>query len=71
LLNSGKAVVIPGICTGKAPRYHGRHLYEAYHLIENFFCTSETVPRHCYALRQNSYGLLSAIDLVASVIWPI
>ncbi len=51
LLAQGKGVVIPSRSTKKVARDYDRHLYQARHLIENFFA------KHRHALRQDGSQL--------------
>ena len=57
LLAAGKTVVIPPKSSRKAPRPFDRELYKARHLIENFYCNAQAIPRHRYPLRQDRLEL--------------
>ena len=49
LVQAGKVAVIAPTSSRRHQRSYDRQLYQARHLIENFFSR----PRHCHALRKN------------------
>ena len=69
LLQAGKKVVIPPRSSRKHPRDYDRHLYEARHLIENFFARLKQY--RCIATRydKTACAFLGAIHLAAAVVW--
>jgi transposase len=71
LLKSGKAVVIPSICTRKVQRSYDKHLYKARHLIENFFARLKQYRAIATRYDKTAAAFLGAIHLAASVIWLI
>ena len=69
LLDIGKEVVIPSRCTNKQPREYDRHLYQARHLIENFFARLKQYRAIATRYDKTARNFLGAIHLVASVVW--
>jgi transposase len=67
-LKSGKAVVIPSICTRKVQRSYDKHLYKARHLVENFFARLKQYRAIATRDDKTAAAFLGAIHLVASVI---
>ena len=53
LKQAGKSFVIPPRSNRKNPRAYDEALYEARHLIENFFARTQAISRYRHALRQN------------------
>ena len=69
LLDKGKEVVIPSRCTNKQPREYDRHLYQARHLIENFFARLKQYRAIATRYDKTARNFLGAIHLVASMVW--
>ncbi|MCC2866892.1 MAG: IS5 family transposase [Candidatus Accumulibacter phosphatis] len=69
LEKGGKAVVIPPLSTRKTPRFYDRHLYQARHLIENFFSRLKRYRAIATRHDKTAQNFLGAIHLVAAVIW--
>lgn len=69
LTKAGKQVVIPPKSNRKDPRDYDRHLYQARHLIENFFARLKQY--RCIATRydKTARNFLGAIHLAAAVVW--
>jgi transposase len=69
LLKAGKAIVIPPRSTRKDQRDDDRHLYQARHLIENFFARLKQY--RCIANRydKTARNFLGAIHLAEAVVW--
>lgn len=69
LLAQGKSVVIPSRTTSKVRRNYDRYLYQARHLIENFF--SKLKQYRAIAMRyvKTARNFLGAIHLAATVVW--
>lgn len=69
LVQAGKAVVISPISLRKHQRSHDRHLYQARHLIGNFFARLKqyrAIVTRYYKIARNFLG---AIQLAAAVVW--
>ena len=68
---AGKLAVIPPRCHRKTPRLYDKALYQARHLIENFFAKLKQF--RCIATRydKTTRNFLAAIHLAASAIWLI
>lgn len=69
LENAGKDVVIPAKSNRKQPREYDRHLYQARHLIENFFNRLKQYRAIATRYDQTALNFLGAIHLAAAVIW--
>jgi transposase len=69
LLNAGKHIVIPPRASRAEPRAYDRHVYQARHLIENFFARLKQY--RCIATRydKTARNFLGAIHLVGAVAW--
>ena len=67
LLAQGKGVVIPSRSTKKVARDYDRHLYQARHLIENFFANRAIATRY----DKTACNFLGAIHLAATVVWLV
>lgn len=65
----GKQVVIPSRSTCKAPRDHDRHLYQARHLIENFFARLKQYRAIATRYDKTARNFLGAIHLAGAVVW--
>ena len=69
LLIQGKGVVIPSRSTNKAARDYDRHLYQARHLIENFFAKLKQYRAIATRYDKTARNFLGAIHLAATVVW--
>jgi transposase len=69
LLNAGKHIVIPPRASRAESRAYDRHVYQARHLIENFFARLKQY--RCIATRydKTARNFLGAIHLVGAVAW--
>lgn len=68
LREAGTAAVIPPKRTRKAPRAYDAALYEARHLIENFFCRLKQYRAIATRYDKTRRNFLAAIHLAATVI---
>lgn len=69
LENAGKGVVIPSTRSRKQPRDYDRHLYQARHLIENFFSKLKQYRAIVTRYDKTARNFLGAIYLVATLVW--
>lgn len=69
LLSQGKGVVIPSRSTRKAARNHDRHLYQARHLIENFFARLKQYRAIATRYDKKACNFLGAIYIAGAVVW--
>ncbi len=69
LERAGKAAVIPPKAGRKNPRPYDRHLYQARHLIENFFAKLKQFRAIATRYDKRARNFLAAIHLAAAVIW--
>ena len=69
LLGKGKGVVIPSRSTNKRPREHDCHLYQARHLIENFFARLKQYRAIATRYDKTARNFLGAIHLAATMVW--
>lgn len=69
LTAAGKTAVIPPKSTRKNPRSHDAELYEARHLIENFYCKLKQFRAIATRYDKTARNFLAAIYLVAAIIW--
>ena len=69
LLQAGKTVVIPSRRTRKQPRTYDPHLYQARHLIENFFARLKQYRAIATRYDKTARNFLGAIHLAAAVVW--
>lgn len=69
LAQAGKGVVIPSNPTRKCLRDYDRLLYQARHLIENFFARLKQYRAIATRYDKTAANFLGAIYLAASVIW--
>jgi len=65
---AGKTAVIPPKRNRTSPRAYDRDLYEARHLIENFFCALKQYRAIATRYDKTRRNFLAAIHLAASVI---
>jgi transposase len=69
LQQAGKTVVIPPRANRKSLRPYDQHLYEARHLIENFFCKLKQFRAIATRYDKTAQNFLAAVYLAASIIW--
>jgi transposase len=69
LAAAGKQTVIPSKANRKQPRDYDKHLYEARHLIENFFAKLKQYRAIATRDDKTARNFLAAVYLAASVIW--
>lgn len=68
LREAGKTAVIPSKRNRTEPREYDRDLYEARHLIENFFCKLKQYRAIATRYDKTARNFLAAVQLAASVI---
>jgi transposase len=71
LEQSGKTAVIPPRANRKVQRSYDKHLYQARHLIENFFAKLKQYRAIATRYDKTARNFLAAIHLAAAVIWLI
>jgi transposase len=69
LLAAGKTPVIPPKSSRKIQRAFDREMYEARHLMENFFCKLKQYRAIATRYDKTARNFLAAIHLAAAVIW--
>ena len=69
LQQAGKTPVIPSRANRKSPRPYDQQLYEARHLIENFFCKLKQCRAIAMRHDKTARNFLAAIYLAASIVW--
>ena len=69
LLAAGKTPVIPPKSNRKIHRTFDKEIYEARHLIENFFCKLKQFRAIATRYDKTARNFLAAIHLAAAVIW--
>jgi transposase len=69
LEQAGKAAVIPPKGNRKTPRPYDKDLYQARHLIENFFAKLKQFRAIATRYDKRAVHFLGAIHLAASIIW--
>ncbi|NEO80666.1 hypothetical protein [Moorena sp. SIO4G3] len=69
LKQQGKTAVIQPLCNRTVKRDYDRYLYQARHLIENFFAHSSNIEGLPHAIDLRAINFLSAIYLAATFIW--
>ncbi len=69
LLGAGKTLVIPQKSRRKIKRGFDKELYEARHLIENFFCKLKQYRAIATRYDKTAGNFLASIHLAAAVIW--
>ena len=69
LRQAGKTVVIPPRKARKEPRPYDKHLYQARHLIENFFARLKQYRAIATRYDKTARNFLGAIHLAAAVVW--
>ena len=71
LENANKGIVIPSSRSRKQVRDYDRHIYQARHLIENFFARLKQYRAIATRYDKTACNFLGAIHLAAAVIWLI
>jgi len=71
LQQAGKTAVIPPKANRKAPREYDKDLYQARHLIENFFAKLKLFRAIATRYDKTARNFLAAIHLAAAIIWLI
>src|SRR5215472_11503755 len=71
LANTGKSAVIPPRQNRTAPRPFDEALYQARHLIENFFCKLKQFRGIATRYDKTARNFLAALHLAAATIWLI
>ena len=66
---AGKAAVIPSKANRKNPRPYDKDLYQARHLIENFFAKLKQFRAIATRYDKRATHFLGAIHLAAATIW--
>lgn len=69
LAQAGKEAVIPSKGNRTAPRPYDKHLYQARHLIENFFAKLKQFRAIATRYDKTARNFLAAIHLVGAAIW--
>lgn len=69
LARAGKTAVIPPKCTRKNRRFYDKHLYQARHLIENFFGKLKQFRAIATRYDKTARNFLAAIQFAAAIIW--
>jgi len=69
LLAAGKTPVIPPKSSRKIQRPFDKEMYEARHLMENFFCKLKQFRATATRYDKTARNFLAAIHLAAAVIW--
>ncbi|MGP1516142.1 MAG: transposase [Ottowia sp.] len=71
LLIAGKKVVIPSRSANKERREYDKDLYKARHVIENFFARLKQWRAIATRYGKTAHNFLTAIHLVAAIIWIV
>jgi len=69
LAAAGKTTVIPPKSNRKNPRTYDKELYQARHLIENFFCKLKQFRAIATRYDKTARNFLAGIHLAAIAIW--
>ena len=69
LAAAGKVAAIPPKANRKTPRAFDKALYEARHLIENFFCKLKQYRAIATRYDKTARNFLAAIHLAGAIIW--
>ena len=69
LTQAGQTAVIPPKASRKNPRPHDKDLYQARHLIENFFAKLKQFRAIATRYDKRASHFLGAIYLAAAAIW--
>jgi transposase len=66
---AGKEIVIPSKRNRKEPRPYDEELYEARHLIENFFCKLKQFRAIATRYDKTARNFLAAVYLASATVW--
>ena len=66
---TGKIAVIPPKSNRKTPRSYDEALYEARHLIENFFCWAKQFRAIATRYDKTSRNFLAAVHMIGALSW--
>jgi transposase len=69
LEQAGKTAVIPPKANRKQQREYDKELYQARHLIENFFCQLKQFRALATRYDKTARNFLAAVPLAAATIW--
>jgi len=69
LTAAGKQAVIPPKSNRKRPRVYDKHLYQARHLIENFFARLKQYRAIATRYDKTARNFLAAVYLAAAIDW--
>ena len=69
LAAAGKTTVIPPKSNRKNPRTYDKELYQARHLIENFFCKLKQFRAIATRYDKTARNFLAGVHLAAIAIW--
>jgi transposase len=69
LLNAGKTPVIPSMPGRKNPRPYDKALFEARHLIENFFCKLKQFRAIATRYDKRARNFLAGVYAASILIW--
>ena len=69
LLRTGKTAVIPPKSNRKLQREYDQDLYQARHLIENFFCKLKQFRAIATRYDKTARNFLAAVYLAAATVW--
>ena len=69
LTAAGKTAVIPPKSNRKTPRSYDEDLYEARHLIENFFCWAKQFRAIATRYDKTARNFLAAVQMVGALSW--
>jgi transposase len=69
LTAAGKTVVIPPKSNRRSPRPYDRDLYQARHVIENFFARLRQFRAIATCYDKTARNFLAAVHFAAAVVW--
>jgi transposase len=69
LTAAGKTVVIPPKSNRRSPRPYDRDLYQARHVIENFFARLRQFRAIATRYDKTARNFLAAVHFAAAVVW--
>ena len=69
LMQAGKTAVIPPRANRKVQREYDKDLYQARHLIENFFCKLKQFRAIATRYDKTARNFLAAVYLAAATVW--
>ena len=69
LAQAGKTAVIPPRTNRKVQREYDKDLYQARHLIENFFCKLKQFRAIATRYDKTARNFLAAVHLAAATVW--